>query len=121
MIRIEDIVASGFVVWFASWLWALEYRQKSSTAMFLAQAGVSHVVSAMLVAGALFVVVPALFGLTWADVAIPPERKTIGPVLFALLLAPFLAMLYGLRLRRKALGTSEAANSRKEKGLEHDS
>jgi hypothetical protein len=118
MIRIYDIVACGFVVWFASWLWAFEYRQKSSMVMFLAQAAVSNVVSAMLVAIQLFVVVPALFGLTWADVTIPPERKIIGPVLFALLLAPLIAMLYGLRLRRKAHGTSEAASSEKGKGSE---
>ncbi len=113
MIRIEDVVAGGFVLWLTSWLWASEYRQKSSMKVFLTQAVVFNLLSATLVAVELFVVVPALFGFTWADVTMPPEKKIIGPVMFALLLSPLIAMLYGLRSRRNAPGASEAAGSAK--------
>lgn len=109
-IRPEDIIASICVIGLISWLWAFEYREKSSMAKFLIQVGASHVFSAILVAATLLVVVPLLFGLTWADVTIPPERKKIGPVLFGLLLAPFIAMLYGLRLRRKTARAGDVAD-----------
>lgn len=110
VIRPEDITASICAIGLISWLWAFEYREKSSMVKFLIQVGVSHVFSAILVAATLLLVVPFLFGVTWTDVTIPPEQKKTGPVLFGLLLAPFIAMLYGFRLRRKAARAGDAAD-----------
>ena len=111
VIRPEDITASICAIGLISWLWAFEYREKSSMAKFLIQAGASHVFSAILVAATLLVVVPLLVGVAWADVAIPPERQKIGPVLFGLLLAPLIAMLSGFRSRRKAARAGDLLTS----------
>ncbi len=111
VIPAEELAAVILVICFATWWWGFEYQQKSSMTKFLVQVGVSHILSAILVAAELLLVVPLLLGVTWADVALPPPRVRSAPVMIGIFLARFIGSLYGFRSRRKMVRACDAANS----------